>query len=139
VLLFQIIKFLLIALKGFLIILSTIIKISNWLVTFTTAFIKSLLTNIYGHLHLNGLSLNNLLLPYSSNLDSFKDVLYALTLSVDNIMEEKRKIHWLLQCLITESKILYRWHKDAAIKQFTQQQCDNYQNDPKAMIDSLLN
>ncbi len=138
-LLFQIIKFLLIALKGFLIILSTIIKISNWLVTFTTAFIKSLLTNIYGHLHLNGLSLNNLLLPYSSNLDSFKDVLYALTLSVDNIMEEKRKIHWLLQCLITESKILYRWHKDAAIKQFTQQQCDNYQNDPKAMIDSLLN
>ncbi len=54
-------------------------------------------------------------------------------------MKEKRKLHKLLQCLITESKILYWWHKDAAIKQFTQQWCDNYQNDPKAMIDSLLN
>ena len=54
-------------------------------------------------------------------------------------MEEKRKIYRLLQCLITESKILYRRYKDAAIKQFTQQRCDNYQNDQKAMIDSLLN
>ncbi len=54
-------------------------------------------------------------------------------------MKEKRKIHQLLQCLIMESKILYQWHKNAAIKQFTQQQYDNYQNNLKAMIDSLLN
>jgi len=72
-------------------------------------------------------------------MDSFKNVLYVHMLNVDNIITEKRKIYQLFQCLITESKILYRRHKDAAIKQFTQQQCDNYQNDLKAMIDSLLN
>ncbi len=72
-------------------------------------------------------------------MNSFKDVLYAHMLNVDNIMKEKKKIYRLLQYLITESKILYRRHKNAAIKQFTQQRCDNYQNNPKAMIDSLLN
>ncbi len=72
-------------------------------------------------------------------MKQFKEVYYVNTLTIDNIIEEKRKLHRLLQCLIIESKILYRQYKNTVIKQFTQQWYNNYRNNPKAMIDSLLN
>ncbi len=54
-------------------------------------------------------------------MKQFKEVYYVNTLTIDNIIEEKRKLHRILQCLIIESKILYRQYKNTVIKQFTQQ------------------
>ena len=64
---------------------------------------------------------------------------FAPTLTRDNVWSEKKKIYHILQALILESCILFKKHTNDSITQFIQQRCQNYHDDPKIMLDSLLN
>ncbi|SRR6266498_2481199 len=60
-------------------------------------------------------------------------------LNSDNVLIEKKKIHRLLQTLILKSRLLYKQHTYNSIISHTKQRCLNYQDNPKTIIDSLLN
>ncbi len=45
----------------------------------------------------------------------------------------------MLQALILESQLLYKQHATDSMIRFIQQRCQDYQDNPKAMLNSLLN
>jgi len=55
------------------------------------------------------------------------------------VWSEKKKIYHMLQVLILKSRMLYKQHTNDSITRFIQQRCQDYQDNPKAMLDSLLN
>src|SRR6266498_5859288 len=64
---------------------------------------------------------------------------FASFLTQENVWSEKKKIHYMLQALLLDSRLLYKQHATDSMMRFIQQRCQDYQDDPKVMLDSLLN
>ncbi len=62
-----------------------------------------------------------------------------MAITQENVWSEKKKIYHMLQALILESRMLYKQHIQDSMTKFIQQRYQNYQDNPKAMLDSLLN
>ena len=58
-------------------------------------------------------------------------------LNDDNVLIEKKKIYQLLQTLIVKSCLSYKQYSHNSIIAFTKQQCINYQDDSKSMLDVI--
>ena len=64
---------------------------------------------------------------------------FAAILIQKNVWLEKKKIYHMLQLLIIESCLLHRQHVNESMMKFIQQCCQDYQDNPKMMLNSLLN
>jgi len=62
---------------------------------------------------------------------------FATLLTSYNVLVEKKKIYQLLQTLIVKSCLSYKQYSHNSIIAFTKQQCINYQDDSKSMLDVI--
>src|SRR6266542_5301079 len=72
-------------------------------------------------------------------MPTYPSTSFVSSFTQHNVWSEKKKIHHMLQALILESRLLYKQHATDSMTRFIQQRCQNYQDNPKAMLDSLLN
>src|SRR6266498_3013712 len=64
---------------------------------------------------------------------------FVSSLTQENVWSEKKKIHHMIQALILESRLLYKQHATDSMMRFIKKRCQDYQDNPKVMLDSLLN
>ena len=72
-------------------------------------------------------------------MSQYPPISFVSMLTQENVWSEKKKIYYMLQAFILEFRMLYKQYTNDSMTQFIQQRYQDYQDNPKTMLDSLLN